>query len=132
MLRIDSVAGPAGADRETSPLSFVPAMTGVPGTVTFAPATGCPEAELVTFPVMGRCWASAAPMPTLKLSASVMNQVRLTTAPPYLVARGSLLLRPETVRQGLACARFHKFARRGEVGYAARCCFALSRPRSAA
>src|SRR5437879_13636178 len=76
MLRIDSVAGPAGADRENSPRSFVTAMTGVPGTVTVAPATGCPEAELVTFPVMGRCWASAAPMPTLKLSASVMNQVR--------------------------------------------------------
>src|SRR5438445_235215 len=86
MLRIDSVAGPAGADRENSPRSFVTAMTGVPGTVTVAPATGCPEAELVTFPVMGRCWASAAPMPTLKLSASVMNQVRLTTAPPYLGA----------------------------------------------
>src|SRR5439155_27341285 len=116
MLRIDSVAGPAGADRENSPRSFVTAMTGVPGTVTVAPATGCPEAELVTFPVMGRCWASAAPMPTLKLSASVMNQVRLTTAPPYLVARVSLLLRPETVPPGRASAHFNDLARTGGDG----------------
>src|SRR5438445_4719504 len=98
MLRIDSVAGPAGADRENSPRSFVTAMTGVPGTVTVAPATGCPEAELVTFPVMGRCWASAAPMPTLKLSESVMNQVRLTTAPTYHVALVSQLIISDNLR----------------------------------
>ena len=87
MLRINSVAAPTGAFSVNSPRSFVTAATGVPTTETVAPATGSPEAALVTFPLMGRCWANAAPMPTLKLSASVLNQVRLTTAPPYLVAR---------------------------------------------
>src|SRR3989442_9870794 len=132
MCRLERAAARAGADRQTPPRPLVTAMTGLPGPVTVAPATGCPEAELVTFPVMGRCWASAAPMPTLKLSASVMNQVRLTTAPPYLVARVSLLLQPETGPQGLACARFRKCARGGKVRYAATCPFARSRPRSAA
>src|SRR2546428_45950 len=71
-------------------------------------------------------------MPTLKLSASVMNQVRLTTAPPYLVARVLPVLQPEAVGPGLACARSRKFAGRGEAPHAATCRFALGRAGSAA
>src|SRR5205823_3821783 len=119
ILRTSSVTFLPGADSENSPLSSVNAVIGVPITVTLAPATGSLVTELVTFPVIVRCWASAAPMPTLEISASVMNQVRFATDPPYL---GAQALQPETGRQALACARFGKSARRGRTAPRGRKC----------